>query len=196
MGLTFFLQRLSHCFLHDDLALGFGRHFPCHRFTVSLVLLRLRDNACLIDLADLEAFHNALNFGSVLCTGDNIHGYIISFGALISQDTVENAIALRLFGELCQVLVWDRKDLQFLAGLDHIGEPCFAFGLLFLLQHGHEKQGDILCRRACKFCGNFKAFKREPDDLLSRITAVVHSCGSPFVLIFLPLLGLHPPFPR
>ena len=47
VGLTFFLQRLSHCFLHDDLALGFGRHFPCHRFTVSLVLLRLRDNASL-----------------------------------------------------------------------------------------------------------------------------------------------------
>ena len=125
-----------------------------------------------------------------------IERYIISLGALISQDTIENAIAFCLFGELYQVLVRDRKDFQFLAGLDHIGEPCLAFGLLFLLQHGHEKQGDILCRRACKFCGNFKAFKREPDDLLSRITAVVHSCGSPFVLIFLPLLGLHPPFPR
>jgi AGZA family xanthine/uracil permease-like MFS transporter len=65
------------------------------------------------------------------------------------------------------------------------GLTAVVVGLLFLLQHGHEKQGDILCRRACEFCGNFKAFKREPDDLLSRITAVVHSCGSPFVLIFL-----------
>ena len=196
MGLTFFLQRLSHCFFHNDLALRFRRHFLCHGFTVSLVLFCLRDNASLIDLTDFKAFHNALDFGSVLRTGDNIHGNIISLGALISQDAVENAVAFCLFGELCQVLVRDRKDFQFLAGLDHIGESCLAFGLLLLLQHGHKKQGDIFCRRACKFCGDLKAFKREPDDLFSRITAVVHSCGSPFVSIFLPLPGLHPPFPR
>ena len=196
MGLTFLLQGLSHCFFHNDLALRFRRHFLCHDITVSLVLLRLRDNASLIDFADLETFHDALDFGSVLCTGDNIHGNIISLGTLISQDAVKNAVALCLFGELCQVLVRDRKDFQFLAGLDHIGKPCLAFSLLFLLQHRHEKQGDIFCRRACKFCGDLKAFKREPDDLFSRITTVVHSCDSPFVLIFLPLLGLHPPFPR
>ena len=196
MGLTFFLHRRSHCFLHDDLALSFGRHFLCHGFPVSLVLFGLRDNARLIDLADLKALNDALDFGSVLCTGDNIHGNIITLVALVTQNAVENTVPLGLLGELGQVFLGNREYLQLLAGANHIGESCLAFGLLFLLQHGHEKQGDILCRRACKFCGNFKAFKREPDDLLSRITAVVHSCGSPFVLIFLPLLGLHPPFLR
>ena len=47
VGLTFFLQGLSHCFFHDDFTLRFRRHFLCHGFTVSLVLLRLRDNASL-----------------------------------------------------------------------------------------------------------------------------------------------------
>ena len=47
VGLTFFLQGLSHCFFHDDFTLCFRRHFLCHGFTVSLVLLRLRDNASL-----------------------------------------------------------------------------------------------------------------------------------------------------
>ena len=47
VGLTFFLQGLSHCSFHDDFTLRFRRHFLCHGFTVSLVLLRLRDNASL-----------------------------------------------------------------------------------------------------------------------------------------------------
>ena len=196
MGLPFFLYGVAHCLLHDDLAPCLGRDFLRHGVPVCLVLFRLGNDPRLVDLAEFKAVADPLDFGSVLGTGDNIHRCIAHPCVFVPQQAIQYAVAFCLLGKLLNVLLRQRKDLEFLSRPDHIGEPCLTFGLLFLLQHGHQQQGDILCRRACEFCGDLKAFKRKPDDLFRRITAVVHSCGSPFVLIFLPLHGLRRPFPR
>ena len=80
---------------------------------------------------------------SVIYTGDNIQWDIIAFVALVQDNAVKNDVALRPLGELHQVLFGNIKNFQLLDEANHIGESCLVFGLLLLLQHGRQQQGDI-----------------------------------------------------
>ena len=140
MGISLLLHWLSHRFLYDDLAPRFRRHFIGSRFTVCHSLFRFRNNGSLIDFTKFKAVGNSLDFRSVLRTGDNIDHRRIALGIFITQNAVKDAVPFRLLGKLRQIFLLERKNLQLLAGLNHIGKPCFSSCLIrladFLLQHG------------------------------------------------------------
>ena len=99
-------------------------------------LVRMEDSYQLCSaLAEFKSLNDSLNFGSVLCTGNNINRYIIALCVFIPEYAVENAVAFCLLGKLFQVLVGDRKHLQLLARLNHISKSSLAFCFLFLFEN-------------------------------------------------------------
>ena len=126
MGISLLLHWLSHRFLHDDLApLDFVGTSLATASRSATSFFRFGNNGSLIDFTKFKAVGNTLDFRSVLRTGDNIDHRRIALGIFITQNAVKDAVSFCLFGKLRQVFLLERKDLQFLAGLNHIGKPCF-----------------------------------------------------------------------
>lgn len=74
---SLFLVFLAHSFFNYKLSLCLGRMFDLGFFSVGNILLCLRYDRCLIDLAKLKAVNDTLDFGCVLGAGDNIYRRVI-----------------------------------------------------------------------------------------------------------------------
>ena len=118
----------------------------------------------------LEALHNAVDFGSVLGTNHYIHHAICGF-LLTPEGTVNHAVPLCLLGKSFQMLLADGEHLQLLAAFQHGAEPLMSLGLVSVgvLRNGVERRCDVLCRRAGEFQGNLRTLQTHPNDLLCRI---------------------------
>ena len=168
---------LGCCLFGDRRLLGF----------LPLLATLLPDYGCLdagtIHGGKPEAFHDTVDFGGVLCPNHHIRNAVP--GVLILEDAVKDAVLLRRLTEFFQIAVLHGKDLQLLAGAQHMGQAHFALGAVLVLEDGVKHHGNVLGGRTGQLCSDFCAVKRDPHDLLG-FAGIAHVVLSPFsVQIFL-----------
>lgn len=81
-------------------------------------------------VAKFKAVKDTLDFRSIFGSCDNIDRSVLVFAKLVPQHTVKYAVLFSLLGKLLQIFLRYRKDFEFLTGLEHICQSCFAFGFL------------------------------------------------------------------
>ena len=102
-----------------------------------------------IDRRQLEALHDAVNFGRILGTHHNVYHTVGGF-FFPAQSAVNNAVPLGFGGKLFQMFLADGEHFEFLAAFEHSGQTLPAFGLVLVpvFQNSINHSGDIFRRRA------------------------------------------------
>ena len=140
-----------------------------------------------IDCRQLEALHNAVDFGRILGAHHNVY-HTVSGTLFATKGAVDNAVPLGFGRKLFQMFFADGEHFQLLAAFEHGREPLVAFGfvLISVFPDSVEHGGDILCRRAGQLQGNFRTLQADPHDLLRCVTGIVHGRFSPFFRVARP----------
>ena len=94
----------------------------------------------------------------------------LELGIPVFQHTVQNTVLLCLRTELGKVFILHGKHFQLLAGSEHIGKSCLAFGFRLVSQYGIEQLRNFLCSGTGDLCRHLSAFQSHSHDLFRRIS--------------------------
>ena len=132
-----------------------------------------------IHMAQVEAFKDAVDLGSIISPNHNVGQAIRSI--LILQHTVKDTILLRFPAENLQFIVLHGENLQGLFAAEHRTEPGFALSSLLVLHDGVDHSSQLLYTLAGQLERILNALQGHSHDLFCRVVGRIHAVYSPFL---------------